>query len=360
MRFKSITTALVACVLMNGAFAEEISIIGSKKFTLKQTRATSSRRDASGSSNHGKVIQLLRVQLSDEAKALLKSRAKDASEHTRQFSTNLKNSLALELPNKVELGMNKVPVLDQGMHGTCVTFAVTGALDAIISKGDYISQVCNLQLGSYLEKHGYGLSGWDGSYAINVINQIEQYGAVNRQNQKSKGCGGFKEYPTHSSHNPGSFIEPEKFRAMSEFIFGKLANWSDVYQQKNPVKTLEEVKQALQSKDRLVFAVLLPRTDLGTAGAVGKHNTYFYKDSWVLTPEILKAVDNVEDAHEMIITGYDDNAVAVDDKGKKHKGLLTLRNSWGTSVGDDGEFYMSYDYFKLLAFDVTRFSPQTM
>jgi C1A family cysteine protease len=52
----------------------------------------------------------------------------------------------------------------------------------------------------------------------------------------------------------------------------------------------------------------------------------------------------------------DDNAVAVDTHGKNHNGLLILRNSWGTSVGDYGEFYMSYDYFKLLAFDITRFS----
>lgn len=95
-------------------------------------------------------------------------------------------------------------------------------------------------------------------------------------------------------------------------------------------------------------------------GAVGKHNTWIYKDTWLLTPEILNGLENTKSVHEMIIAGYDDNAVGVDDRGINHKGLLILRNSWGTSVGDWGEFYMSYDYFKLLAFDVTRFSPQLM
>ncbi|OCH98376.1 peptidase C1 [Legionella jamestowniensis] len=354
MRLKRLTTTFVALFIISSAWAEDITIIGSKEHLLKQTKPNVSLNSASDNAI-AKRIQLLQVQLSEQEKIRLKNRAKEALQHTRLFSMH-----AVNPPSKVQLGMNKVPVLDQGIHGTCVTFAVTGALDAIMNKGDYISQVCNLQLGSYLEKHGYGLSGWDGSYAISVINQMEQYGVVNKKNQKTKGCGGLKEYPTYSSHNPNSFIEPEKYRSMSELIFGSVVNWSDVYQKNDPVKTLNDVKGALESGDRLVFAVLLPRTDLGVVGAVGKHNTWFAKDSWVLTPEIAKDVDNVEDAHEMIITGYDDNAVAVDDKGKKHKGLLTLRNSWGDSVGDYGEFYMSYDYFKLLAFDVTRFSPPSI
>jgi C1A family cysteine protease len=56
----------------------------------------------------------------------------------------------------------------------------------------------------------------------------------------------------------------------------------------------------------------------------------------------------------MIITGYDNNATAIDTQGRVHKGLLTLRNSWGNKVGDQGDFYMSYDYFKALALEVQR------
>ena len=58
--------------------------------------------------------------------------------------------------------------------------------------------------------------------------------------------------------------------------------------------------------------------------------------------------------HEMIITGYDDRAVAIDDHGRAHKGLLTLRNSWGALAGDKGDFYMSYDYFKAFVMEVQR------
>ena len=52
------------------------------------------------------------------------------------------------------IGMNNVPVLDQGRHGSCATFAATGALDAALTKPSgelgYISQLCNLDLGNYV------------------------------------------------------------------------------------------------------------------------------------------------------------------------------------------------------------------
>jgi C1A family cysteine protease len=56
----------------------------------------------------------------------------------------------------------------------------------------------------------------------------------------------------------------------------------------------------------------------------------------------------------MIITGYDDEAIAIDKLGHQHKGLFTLRNSWGSSVADKGNFYMSYDYFKTLAMEAYK------
>jgi C1A family cysteine protease len=56
--------------------------------------------------------------------------------------------------------------------------------------------------------------------------------------------------------------------------------------------------------------------------------------------------------HELVVTGYDDKAVAYDQEGRKHQGLLILRNSWSDEVGDHGEYYMSYDYFKMYVMEV--------
>lgn len=150
---------LILTVVMKGVFAEDVAVIGSIKQTFKQSSTNPSSRYVQSDN----VIKLLRIQLSDEAKEHLANQAKDALKHIHQFSLIPSHSETLPLPDQVQLKMNKVPVLDQGRHGTCVTFAVTGAIDAVIGKGDYISQLCNLQLGSYLEQHGYGLSGWNGS-----------------------------------------------------------------------------------------------------------------------------------------------------------------------------------------------------
>ncbi len=358
MNLKKITNALIQAfvitlLLNNITLAQGVRVVGS----IQQTIPTAS-------SKHGgmraikveKSIQLLQVTLSEEAKQRLASRAKKALTRRDDFSETSVIPKDSALPSKVEMGMNKVPVLDQGIHGTCSIFAVTGAIDAALGKGDYISQLCSLQLGVYLEKQGHGLSGWNGAHTISTINRIETFGVVSLEKQKTEGCGGLKRYPTYSSRDNKAMMEPAEFSSKSELVFGKVLNWSDLYQEQDPIATLNDVKDALVRGDRVVLSLLIPDPELGAAGAVGRHNTWFFEDTWVLTEDVLKNVEDVKSGHAIIITGYDDKAVAVDDHGDTHKGLLTLRNSWGGGAGDYGDFYMSYDYFKLLAYNVKRFT----
>ena len=358
MRLNKFSFMFASIVLAAGAvkttFADDVTIIGSISTTFKQASDKPRTARSPTTTPALKTIQLLHVQLSDEAKKRLENNSKIYLAKSRESSASLQ-ATASSYPEKIELGMSNVPVLDQGAHGTCTTFAITGVLDATMAKGDYISQVCNLQLGNYLEKHGYAPSGWEGSHSYYVLGQIEQFGIVSKQKQRTLGCGGLKDYPTNSSKTPTSFIEPVPFKAMSELIYGQDVNWSTVFSN-DAASNLNTVKEALNAGNRLAFGVLLPDTEHGTVGAVGKHNTWFGNDTWVLTPEIIKAAKNARAGHQMIISGYDDNAVATDDHGVKHKGLLTLRNSWGSSAGSNGDFYMSYDYFKLLTHDLTRYS----
>ena len=344
-----IQVAILSLLIIKAAISGDVHVIGSIKHSIQPT--TESASNASGLKNT-KVIQLLKIELSDEAKKLLARRLQEIATDHSQASHPLQE---METPKMVQLAMNQVPVLDQGPHGTCITFAITGALDAVIGQGDYISQLCHLQLGNYLEQHGYALSGWDGNYPISVINQVEQYGIVNKEKQTTIGCGGLTEYPIYSNKKPETFIDPKEYSTMNELVFGKIVNWSNIYWRINSTWTLNEVKKALLSGDRSVFSIMLPRLDIGTVGAVGSFKSK--NDTWLITTDVLIGMPNIQAAHGMIITGYDDNAVAVDNYGQKHKGLLTLRNSWGTRLGNNGEFYMTYDYFKLLTYDVRRFSP---
>ena len=341
-------------------FAQDVQIEGSMDVPVAlSARNTRSAPAASLSMKH---IRFMKLELSTKAEKSIDKRLHKTLNITSNATT------APTLGKNVQLGMNNVPVLDQGPFGTCVTFATTAAIDAALNKGDYVSQLCSLQLGRYLENNAYNPSGWDGSWGSIVLNQFNVFGIVNKEKEHAVGCGGVTAYPmTRLEVPPGSEMAPEACHSMSESLLSDDSEaapavlWSsilDIYQTfidgPNMDVVLNQVKSSLNQQDRLTFGVALPGVYLGLAGAVGKYHQA--SDTWVITPEVILAYETDEElaGHEMIITGYNDDAVAVDNHGVSHKGLLTLRNSWGEGIGDKGNFYMSYSYFKALALEIQR------
>ncbi len=338
----------LTAVLSSSLYAQDIKVVGTLDYQFKPKPHS---HILNATPKH--AIKLLKVELNQPAEQALTKRTALVK------NSKIHQSSSPQFPSKVDLGMNNVPVLDQGSFGTCVTFANTAAVNASMGQGDYISQVCQLQLGNYLASNGYNSSGWDGSLGRTVLNQMETFGIVNKQQQETIGCGGLTNYPSFGQAIPSSFINPEDYHQLSESINDKVS-WSpilDIFTALDRVdtdKTLKDIKQALNERDRVTFGVLLLDFDLGMMGAVGKHNSNF--DTWILTPEIARDIylHPMFGGHEMIITGYDDDAIATDEQGNQHKGLLTLRNSWGDKIGDKGNFYMSYDYFKVLVIEAQR------
>lgn len=308
-----------------------------------------------------KPVYLMNIKLTDQQKEMI-----------QQFHPTESSKLSLShdeeaLPNKLQLGMNNVPVLDQGRHGTCVTFANTAALDAVIGKGDVVSQLCSLELASHFASNGYLEDGWDGTWGRYVLNQLFQFGYVTKNDQMTKSCSGVTIYPILNERNHGTPMKLEDYKAMSvninqQFEWIPLINDEQRLNPKsvNPFdgkKALQIVKKALnyevmtKTPSRVTFGTLLP-VDFCSAGACAKfHKT---NDTWALTASIEKARYPRLGGHEMVITGYDDEAVAVDNEGKSHKGLLTLRNSWGNNVGDSGDYYMTYDFFQKYALEAQQ------
>lgn len=344
--------AVITMMVSGGLYAQDIVQEGTIPYHIKTQAAQKGLHATAQKASTN--IRLMKIRLSEKAQKQLPKRVQMAK---------LKPLMAASagLPKRVQLGMNKVPVLNQGAHGSCVTFATTAAIDAAMGKGDYVSQLCNLQLGSYLETNGYNMSGWNGSWGSLVLEQMNAFGIVSKDHQVSEGCGGLTEYPLYDENTPESSMSLETFHAMSESLNDNGITWSpilhtvDAFSERlDTNNTLISVKKALSQGDRVTFGVLLLDFDLGTAGAVGSHNAKF--DSWVLTPEIARDTVLHPDfgGHEMLITGYDDDAVAIDDQGREHRGLLTLRNSWGPDLADKGDFYMSYDFFKLLVIEAHR------
>lgn len=350
-----ITPILLSLLFCGNLAAQDLKIVG----TITQEIPLSTPKLSHSSQAHKKKIKLLKVKLSQKTQQHLAERVKKSI-----LNAPMENKTSF--PSKLELGMNNVPVLDQGQHGTCVTFAVTAAIDAALEKGDYISQLCQLQLGNYLADNGYTPSGWDGSWGQIVLSQMSTFGFMNKERQLINGCGDLTEYPLDDEDAPTSSISPEDFHQFSEALdpydsIDPIISWSSLLDANqalqdriDPNKILDAVKATLNANDRLTFGVLLWDVDMGVAGAVGRYKAN--NDTWVLTPEIARDtyLRPVAGGHEMIITGYNDNAISVDEQGRKYKGLLTLRNSWGDKVGNEGDFYMSYEYFKLFVIETSR------
>lgn len=311
---------------------------------------------ANGSTWNQKTVYLMKVNLSSsEKRELSKISLKTEKAPDIQASQSL--------PSKADVGMSNVPVLDQGQHGSCVTFATTAAIDALIGKGDYVSQLCNLELGAYIEQNSFLPSGWEGSYGPLVLEQTIGYGIVSKDVQKTRGCAGKVEYPLTNPGDTGTPMSLDQYHSLSEElsdfywdpIITSKTRFSDDYE---PSKLLIEIKKTIANNSpdhdtRITFGSLLP-VDFGMAGATGRYHAQ--NDSWVLSKVIQHAIlaGTTIGGHEMVITGYDDNATAIDSEGGVHKGLLTLRNSWGTDVGDKGNYYMSYDFFKVFVMEVQK------
>jgi len=345
-------TALIA----TQTFAADVTLNG----TVQTSVQINQHQLKNSASMTNKSITLLKVRLSKEA-------TQHILQHRLRSHTPLAKASSV-MSDKIDLGMNKVPVLDQGMYGTCVTFATTAAIDAALGQGDYVSQLCSLQLGTYLEDRSYQPSGWEGSWGRTVLSQFTNNGIVSKENETKLGCGGMHSYPTRD--DVSGEMSVDEYHAMSQSLMDSTTiDWSpilDIYQafsdKTNADKTINDIKKSLNEGERVTMGVLLVDYNQGLAGAVGKH--VVNQDTWVLTPEMLDDLKthNLEDivaGHEMVIIGYDDNAVAKDDKGRTYQGLFKLRNSWGSVIGDKGDFYITYEYFKLLGIEANRIKKIT-
>jgi len=333
------------------ATVPNISIDGS---VPGQIDVYASERDAISYIPQKKDISYMHVSLSPQAKAAVAAAA----------SKYLNNPFTCSRDDAKQLGMGGVPVFDQGVHGTCVTFAVSAAIDATYGVGDYISQLCNLQLGTYLHEQDASYpSGWNGSFSSTVIGQIRSYGVITMASQVLKGCSGKYVYPKGQYTSVPLSIDD--FTARSVYILDKietnfLLSLDNAFTSRdNGDALLTNLKTALKAGHRVVISTLLDaHTTLGSS-TQGKYSI-FNNDSWIITPEIERhaKAGMLDAAHALVATGFDDQAVITGPDNTKHKGVVTLRNSWGLMAGDFGAYYMSYDYFKAFVFDAVEFQGE--
>jgi hypothetical protein len=327
------------------AFANPVNLKGEVEVTITP-------KNQSGVVQNLK-FKLPKYELSPSAQSYLHDQLAQYPNNSVNFA-----SFASELPRKVKVGMQLTPVLNQGAHGSCVTFAVTAAINATLGAGDYISQLCSLELGSYLAIHDKApASGWNGSYGSWVLEQISEYGIISQNYQKLHGCAGVKKYPLYDGADEGTPMSDSEFLAHSIPV-SNVMSWEALLKDSESFtangdknQLIYRIKEELAKGNRLTVGMLLD-VYVGDAGALG--NNKVPNDTWMLTPQIIEDAmnGNIYAGHELVITGYDDDLEVYDDEDHVNRGVFTLRNSWSELAGDNGDYYITYDYLKFLALEV--------
>ncbi|MDR3501512.1 MAG: hypothetical protein P4L79_02920 [Legionella sp.] len=246
-----------------------------------------------------------------------------------------------------QLGMNNVPVLNQGNTYFDAAYASTAAIDALLGRGDFISQLCLIQLGNYMDPANKGF----GFTLHHSLSRLENYGYIMKVHQKGAGC--------EDPNTP--FINYESYNRLSRDIIRESIIWfplldlhKSVSERVNTEKTLIEVKKAINQEQRVTMGFLAFYKEGNPLGTIGSYHEK--NDTWILNTQMKRDLYNFPSLYfrSVLITGYDNDAISVDDAGEKHKGLLTVRGSWGSDAGDQGDFYMSYDYFRVLVIEAQQ------
>ena len=247
-------------------------IINAVKPIANATRHFPRATGSGGLESEIKQIMLQRIVLSPSAKQYL---AEKAGEPTAPVEPTSDADVDLKMGE----GKNAVPVLDQGKHGSCATFSATAIIDAAAKKGDYISQLCNLELtASLYPPTPMGPHGWEGSTTFIIMNQIKRHGIISKYYQKTFGCAGVYEYPGDDANDWGRAMTSNEFARHSEPIMATInthtiLRTSHAFSKSTNMKAaLTNVKKALASKHRVLIGFLVD-TNFGGVGAFGHYKS---------------------------------------------------------------------------------------
>ena len=303
---------------------EKLSIPKNKSLTENNLLSDDSDSLKKEMKTENREIQFLKIKLTQKmidkiAQANAETKLKGGELDYSSGITPFKLS-----PGAVDIGMANVPVLDQGADGTCVTFASTAALNARFNLGDYIDQQCALSLNLALGKNY-----WHGASTANeIILPLKKYGFI-AKNQ----CFGYK-YP-----NKKQVVNLDDYYSNSN------KNYSNSIKTVNTRADLNSIINAVNSGYRVAIGFTFS-DDFGARikNGDGSHDTYNSNGLWACQQPISSEnrCKPQKYGHEVIVIGYDNN-----------QQLLKIRNSWGQSNGDRGDYYMTYSYFNAMALDQT-------
>lgn len=238
------------------------------------------------------------------------------------------------------------PVENQNPYGTCWAFAATGAMESNILKKGLTDSIDLSSL--HLAYSGYNkaldplnLTEEDIWKPVTATNDIFSYGGNDdiAINTLSRWQGAVLE-----SDAPYETIKNAENAGMAVELSDELMYQKDAYHLENAehiyMSEPDTIKAKIMEMGGGSLAFHAPAGNTETARFANRNNTAVYVD-----PETFES-EEMKTNHEALVVGWDDN-YAVSNFNKNNRpespGAWLVKNSYGTSYGDAGYFWLSYE-----------------
>lgn len=252
---------------------------------------------------------------------------------------------ASKLPNRYNLAEHyNIKVENQGSEGTCWTFASLETLE------------------TYLQIHGYGTFDFSENHLNYVESNLFSQTMATRKVNTSGGFSEFQEYinkkygPVSEEEYPyyiekGSsiqkkytqdelttFLDITPMAYIGEYVsFPSVNKEYNQYTETELVEFRKTVKNHIMENGAIFTIVTAPNYYTGEFYNDNSHSAYFPTTS---------DFRFMENSHAVAIIGWDDDFSKdnfISENKPEHDGAYIALNSWGSSFGECGLYYISYD-----------------
>lgn len=255
---------------------------------------------------------------------------------------------AVNMPSSYKLNLPG-PLLDQGNFNTCVTFSMLGAMANSKNSSRFMSESQNTyppfvpSASCFLQMlRSNGRNAWNGYWLGMIFPSVQKQGVISNDIGKTGFCN--DAFPVYEPY--GDYLQAAQLMKIS----------TNTYVSQSDKMPLEHLKDNWfsNSSDALHYIKqqISDRSDIGVYQRRGFYTVFAFYFSTIpnyqvtLMDGILYPVwldtgyVNKNAGHAIFAYGYDDNLIV-----NGQRGVLFLRNSWGTTMNDSGNYLMTYSYF---------------